>query len=561
MSWHFHPWYQIPLLACGVFAIVTALCARRFGNAPGARYAGLVMWASALWSLAGVGAFAVDGIPGKLFWVGVAYVGLSAVMPLVFLLILDYLGFTRWLTTKRILLICLIPAITVLLNWTNHWHHLIYRQVSIVRVGDTTLLAFTYGPWVFLSVVYVYLLTVVGIIAVVGMGISAASVYRKQFAILIVGTVLPLITSLIYATRTGPIPNLDLTPLAYSAFGAAVLWGVVKYQFWQLTPVAHSTILDTLPEGIIVLNADCRIVEANHLAEQLFGLSGDALIGHNWAEVAPGWLPHNIMTIPSAAQANTRYVCADDNAPTYSLTITELAPGSRHDGWLLVLRDVTMEQLMIEEEERKKIALFVHDEIGQSISASLLHLTKAQRQLGDSLVRTSCETVAGILETTLNRTRALTTGLSFPTFLDAGLLPALEWLAKNMSDTFPIAIQVKAPDALPDLSIPRRRLLFRITRELLFNVIKHAHAQMVLLTVECPDTTLRITVCDDGKGFDLEQVSHCESGGFGLQSIQEQLWREQGTFHISSTHDVGTSVVITLPTGAQSQKVEVIPCQ
>jgi len=128
-------------------------------------------------------------------------------------------------------------------------------------------------------------------------------------------------------------------------------------------------------------------------------------------------------------------------------------------------------------------------------------------------------------------------------------VPALEWLARWMNDKQGLKVfleahgQLERPDE--DLTI----LLFQATRELLFNVVKHAQVRSAHVRLENIDGTVQIAVSDDGVGFDAEKINKetLNGGGFGLFSIRERLELMGGRMEVDSAPGQGTTFHLIVP--------------
>jgi signal transduction histidine kinase len=197
------------------------------------------------------------------------------------------------------------------------------------------------------------------------------------------------------------------------------------------------------------------------------------------------------------------------------------------------------------EEEIKRIAYAVHDEAGQILVAVHLALASLAAELPDK------QQQIRELEALLNQVEQQLRGYSHelrPTVLDdLGWIPAIRFLAENVSKRTHLLIQVKAgfTGRLPGTI---ETALYRILQEALTNTSKHAKATRVWIQVRREDGTLCCSVRDDGQGFDI-RAAHTEGKrrGLGLIGIQERLNAVGGTLSINSAPGRGTKLLIRLP--------------
>jgi signal transduction histidine kinase len=214
------------------------------------------------------------------------------------------------------------------------------------------------------------------------------------------------------------------------------------------------------------------------------------------------------------------------------------------------LRTLSVEVALAEEHERKRIAAVLHDDIGQNLA--LLKLKLGFLQDIHPSIKKSVITAEGfdLIEQTIASTRTLTYGLVSPLLYELGFAEGIQNLCEQIQDRHPeMHIQFQLNDQSLKLSDQMNIVLFRIIRELLFNIEKHAGATNAELKINVRDKQLHITLKDDGVGFDITNLGteFSSEGGFGLFSIQEQVRGLGGIFEIRSTLGKGTQVFLTMP--------------
>jgi signal transduction histidine kinase len=150
-----------------------------------------------------------------------------------------------------------------------------------------------------------------------------------------------------------------------------------------------------------------------------------------------------------------------------------------------------------------------------------------------------------LIEQMSEETRSLTYEMSPPLLYEIGLDAALEWLGEHFQARYGLPCSFECSDPPENLDIDARIVLFQAARELLFNVVKHAHAKSATITCVRSAERVCLTVRDDGVGFDPSKVS--VSKGFGLFSMRERMEHSGGTIEIKSRSDAGTSITMSLP--------------
>jgi two-component system, chemotaxis family, CheB/CheR fusion protein len=154
-------------------------------------------------------------------------------------------------------------------------------------------------------------------------------------------------------------------------------------------------------------------------------------------------------------------------------------------------------------------------------------------------------TARQLIDQAVHAARALTVELSPLVLKNEGLPEAIKWLAHQMQQVHALNVAVEVYGACRVTNVALRVLLFQMVRELLFNVVKHAHINHASVTVRQEDDQLKISVVDEGQGFEVDRLTSTESvqTGFGLTSIQERLRLFGGQIEINSTPGSGTSAL------------------
>jgi signal transduction histidine kinase len=209
------------------------------------------------------------------------------------------------------------------------------------------------------------------------------------------------------------------------------------------------------------------------------------------------------------------------------------------------LQNLSARLVEAQEEERRSISRELHDEVGQSLTGVLLEMANLS-----TLIRTrDPETVAAKaaeikreVENSIGVVRNMALLLRPSMLDDLGLVPALQWQAREISKRSGIWVKVDASAVSEDLPEEHKTCVYRIVQEALHNCVQHAQARHVNIAVEQQADGLRLAIEDDGKGFDAQQER-----GMGLLGIQERVGHLGGKFEVESAPGKGTTLKITLP--------------
>ena len=221
------------------------------------------------------------------------------------------------------------------------------------------------------------------------------------------------------------------------------------------------------------------------------------------------------------------------------------------------VRELAETLSMAEQEERQRLSHLLHDDLQQLLYGVQMKVTLARDHAqGEDLegVVKQTERSLELLTDAITRTRQLTVDLNPPILEGEGLVGAIEWLRTQMRDLHGLTVEIHA-DAEIDVRPPDLRiLLFQITRELLFNVAKHAETDRAVVRVDEEDRRVRVEVVDEGKGFDPAVLGTAapSRGGLGLFSARERLRMRGGELEIESVPGDGTRVVAYVPLASGS---------
>jgi PAS domain S-box-containing protein len=214
------------------------------------------------------------------------------------------------------------------------------------------------------------------------------------------------------------------------------------------------------------------------------------------------------------------------------------------------LRILAGELVRTEQRERQKIAQLLHDQFQQLLVAALYGLSSLENEVTSKGSREEIARLAQLLKDCIGISRSLTAELGHPALSEPDLCVGLEWLAAWMKEKHSLGVDVRAPSTLNLPEDEIRIMLMQATRELLFNVVKHAHIKRATVIAELAgDGSVRITVHDGGVGFDPGRVGQVvdATSGLGLFSLRERLALVGGGLVIESAPGKGSSITVWAP--------------
>jgi signal transduction histidine kinase len=207
------------------------------------------------------------------------------------------------------------------------------------------------------------------------------------------------------------------------------------------------------------------------------------------------------------------------------------------------LKELSKRLVDTEERERRAISRELHDEVGQSLSALLLDVDNlTEMSINEGVFRQGLQKIKTLAENCVNEVRNMALLLRPSMLDDLGLVPALEWQAREVSKRTGMLVDTVEENVSDNLPEELKTCLYRIVQEALNNCSKHAYAKNVRVTVRQEPNHLRVSIEDDGKGFDPSRVR-----GLGLVGMNERVSQLGGVLKVDSDPTRGTCLRVDLP--------------
>lgn len=208
------------------------------------------------------------------------------------------------------------------------------------------------------------------------------------------------------------------------------------------------------------------------------------------------------------------------------------------------LQELSARLVSAQEEERRSISRELHDEVGQSLSALLMEAGNAAARVPPdcSEVRRHVESIKRLAEGSVQVIRNMSLLLRPSMLDDLGLVPALEWQAREVSKRTGLRVQVSADENAGELPDEHKTCIYRVVQEALHNCARHAQARSVTVEVRQEPSKILLSVEDDGRGFDARRVR-----GLGLVGMEERVHHLGGALRVYSRAGQGTTVSVELP--------------
>ncbi|MCU1749204.1 transporter substrate-binding domain-containing protein [Pseudomonas sp. 6D_7.1_Bac1] len=337
--------------------------------------------------------------------------------------------------------------------------------------------------------------------------------------------------------------------------------------------------IDQSTVGILWVNWDSHVRYANRAAEDMLGYAPDGVIDRPLIDFEPGLHMDRWLSLWKRARASedgpqsfeTNCVRADGSIlpADVSLSFLRFRDGeylvvylndvterrralaalqeseARLQGLTEQLRELSAHLESVREEEKARIAREVHDELGQMLTVLKLETSMCELAYAelDPGLSERLNSMKRLISQLFQLVRDVATALR-PPILDAGIASAIEWQARRFEARTQIPCLVQVPDNLPVLSDAKAIGLFRILQEALTNVMRHAQAHTVELTLVLEGDELRLTVSDDGVGF-VDPTGRPTS--FGVVGMRERVLIMGGQLSLDSEPGEGTTLSVRVP--------------
>ncbi len=349
----------------------------------------------------------------------------------------------------------------------------------------------------------------------------------------------------------------------------------------ELARDRYADLYDFAPVGYVTLDQHGIIKDINLTGATLLGRERALLLGesfHHWldTESVPVFARHLTHVHSSPAEVTDEIIIRSSQGQLRTVNITSLVNNAVTNGHVCrsilvdltdrklieeklkhsseVLRDLCTHHESVREEERRKVAREIHDELGQALLALKMDVAMLSENLNDvsPLLQGKTSSMMNLINRTVESVRNIATNLR-PAVLDLGVVPALEWLIDEYIKHVGLNCFFETNE--DDLQLPDEVAtgIFRIVQESLTNVARHARASKVEITLLHENGELCLMVKDDGIGVDVSKSMARKS--YGLTGIRERAIMMGGELSLDSSPGKGATLTVVVPMEKKEKKV------
>ena len=202
------------------------------------------------------------------------YIGTCFVPVAVFFMGLIYAN-TKIDFKKIYIVLFIIPIISLIILWTNDYHHLFYKQYS-TNISDTV-----YGPYMIIHNIYSYVMLLVGVLYMLKFSIKNSGFFSRQSLLIVLGVSVPVIVNILGTFKIIPM-SIYVTPITFTITIMCCAIAIFKFQFLGVAPIALQKIVDRISDGYIVLDDNNMITDFNKTFLEMFKLKPENIRSKNF---------------------------------------------------------------------------------------------------------------------------------------------------------------------------------------------------------------------------------------------------------------------------------------
>ncbi len=567
MYWYVTAVSSLFLLAAA-FSIIFALYAWKRRPVPGSVAFSIFMLSVAFWVLTYLLQIVSDDLVTKLAWAKLQYLGISLIPASWLAFSLHYTNRKAWLTPKHWVLYMLIPIFTLIFISTNDSHQLVWVQATMIEVGALSYMKMVPGIWYWLSIMYLFGTFFAGSLMILtSTRYEIASLVPQQALILLVGLALPWFGGALYLLGMSVI---NLTPLSFALCAFIVAKYPLNFRFVKRTPLENQMVLNSLDDGVLIIDCDLIIVDANSAMIDVAQRPLSSILGQHLNNVFP-------RIAEKYAQLKEKAIdlgCEADYTRCYEVKLSPLLDWRKFaSSEMLVFHDIS-ERKQLESLRDDLTHSMVHD-LRSPISNSLFALEMLRNGAVDNrdsdskrLVQLTYENTEKVLNLVNNilEVGRLENG-NIPVSLTA--VPLTKLVDRVLSSHSP---QAKAKDVILVREIPTdlpvvwadEDLIERVLQNLVDNGIKFSPVGGVVKVTavlvnehDIEKRRIHVTIADDGPGLTPKSVETVfdkfvtgpekESGnGLGLAFCQMALAAHNQKIWVDSEPGKGSAFSFSL---------------
>jgi PAS domain S-box-containing protein len=341
MNWQYYP-YVLPLLFGLVILIILAIAAWQYRRTLSGRVFFGFLLALIEWTFCYMMELSSVTLADKIFWDKAQFIGIVGV-PLLWLeFAIAYTGRERWLSTRIWPLLLIPPAITLILVSMVDSNRLMYDYIRPVNVDSYFLLEIGYTGWFWVHAAYSYLLLLSGTLLFAHAFLHASGSQRLRIGMVLISAVLPWFVNILFVFHLLPI-YVDLTSFSFTVSSLLVSLSLFHFRLFNLRPVAYNAVIESMSDGLIVLDPNDHVVGINPAACRMIDIpTANKVVGQSVDQALDRW-PDLVQRFRHASHASEELVFDGEGVRQhYNMRISTIYNHkNQRIGRLIVLNNIT----------------------------------------------------------------------------------------------------------------------------------------------------------------------------------------------------------------------------
>ncbi len=465
----------------------------------------------------------------------------------------DYAGLGKRLNRWAIAILAIAPVAYVPLIFTNDIHHFVWQQIWF-----DNYIRFNRGPANWVAIAYGFFLSLLHVMVLVWLFVRSPR-HRLITAAIMIASISVRGAFFFNLVNWNPVWPLNPVFLTLNFALLPYALAIFRFRMFDVVPVARDTIIERMAGGMIVLDSENRIADINESAQTLFGIARSKVSGKQVAGVLQGH--RDLLTLIGDSGAKQGEISLGGTG-WYNVSISPLIDGRGFNlGRLIWFHDIseqrrTQAQMLDQQRtlamlhERELLARELHDGIGQMLAAVHMQaksaselLASRERALAESCLSRVTDLTQKAKEAIRTYLHGVKAGSNGEQSLISRLRQYLQEYSRNYNISADLIVSPELEEKRMDAAVEAQ--LQPIIHEALTNIQRHGEAATVRITLGRSNGEVRVTIEDDGIGFNPEEIP--VNRGFGLRSMCGRAESLGGLFEVDSRPGDGTRVVVRIP--------------
>lgn len=296
------------------------------------------MVAAAAWTFADGMDLTAVVLERHVFWAKMSYLGAGTVSVFLLLFALEYTGQSERVGPRSIGALLAVPLLGFSATYFNEYHGLTWPGF-MPSPTDPRIVTYEHGPLFYVLLLYSFALLFVTTVILVGFARRAPRVYRRQSLTIVFAIAVPWSAMIVYIGAPGRFPGFNPS-IALVCSGILLVFGLLRHRLLDLVPIARETLVETMSDGLLAVDALGRVVDLNPAGMRLLGLDGGDQAGRSLDDLLEGW-PALAQRIEGVGNRSEKFV-VESGSHHLGFEILPLQDRAGvHQGGLVILRDLT----------------------------------------------------------------------------------------------------------------------------------------------------------------------------------------------------------------------------